>query len=105
MPTTVFVAPGADAREGKDRSSGRAVEAVGEVHGRLLVHDLHGPDLVPAIEQGIGDGPAAVTRDTGHDGHALAHQVLDDDLRARQPTTPGRLGQRPSLRIPRNRLP
>ncbi len=96
---------GADAREGQDRSTSRAIEAVGEVHGRLLVHDLDRPDLIPAVEQRIGQGPAPVTRDAGHDWDALADQVLDHDLGSGQPPPIPRLGQRPSLRIPRNRLP
>ena len=85
--------PRTDAGEGEDRLAGRPVEAVGEVDGGLLVHDLHGPDRVLSVEQGVGQRPAAVARDAGHDRHALADQVLDHDLRPGQSPTTLRLGQ------------
>ena len=85
--------PGADAGEGQDRLAGGPVEPVGQVDGGLLVHDLHGPDRVLPVEQGVGQRPAAVARDPGHDRDALAHQVLDHDLRPGQSPTTLRLGQ------------
>ena len=65
-------------------SPGRPVVPVGEVDRRLLVHHLDRPDLIAALVEHVGQRPAAVARDAGDDLHALAHQVLDDDLRAGQ---------------------
>ena len=91
--------PRADAGEGQDRLAGGPVEPVGQVDRGLLVHDLHGPDRVLPVEQGIGQRPAAVARDPGHDRDALAHQVLDHDLRPGQSPTTLRLGQRDPLAL------
>ena len=91
--------PRADAGEGEDRAAGRPVEPVGQVDRGLLVHDLHGPDRVLPVEQGIGQRPAAVARDAGHDRHALADEVLDHDLRPGQALTTRGLRQRDPLAL------
>ncbi len=74
-----------DAREREDGAPGRAVVPVGEVHGRLLVHHLDGPDGIAPVVEDVGERPAAVAGDARHEWHALADQILDDDLRACQP--------------------
>ena len=81
---TVFVAPGADGGVGQHRLTRSAVEPVGEVHGRLLVHDLDGADLGGSVGERIGQVPASMTGDPRRVSHAGAHQELDDDLRAGQ---------------------
>jgi hypothetical protein len=74
--------PGADAREGHQRSPGDAVVPVGEVDGGLLVHDLDSPDRILAVQEGVRDVPASVARDPRRVRDALANQVLDEDLGA-----------------------
>ena len=76
---------GTDAREGQHRPARDAVVAVRQMHGRLLVHHLDGADLVRPVEERVGEVPAAVAGDARRVRHALADQVLDDDLSARQP--------------------
>ena len=71
---------GTDGREGQHRLTGGAVVAVGEMDGGLLVHDLDGLDRIGAVEEGIGQGPAAVPGDAGRVADAGAREVLDDDL-------------------------
>ena len=65
--------------------AGGPVVAVGEVHGRLLVHHLHSPDGVAPLMEDVGQRPAAVSGDAGHDLDSLANEILDDDLGAGQP--------------------
>ncbi len=81
--------PGADGGEGQHRPAGGAVEAVGQVHGGLLVHDLDGPDLGP-IEEGVGQRPHPVAGDSGGMCDARSDEILCDDLGAGE--SAGRIG-------------
>ena len=79
---TVFIAPGPMLVKASIGLAGGPVVAVGEMDGRLLVHDLDRPDRVLPVEEGVGDRPAAVAGDAGGERHALADEVLDEDLGA-----------------------
>ena len=50
----------------------------------MLVHHLHGADLLGPVEQCIGQRPTAVAGDPGGMAHALPDEVVDDDLGAGQ---------------------
>ena len=72
----------ADARERQHRPAARAEVAVRKMDGRLFVHHLDRPDAVRSVEQGVGDGPAAVAGNPGREFNVASDEKLDDDLGA-----------------------
>ncbi len=89
----------ADAREGQHRPAARAEVAVRKMDGRLFVHHLDRPDAVRSVEQGVGDGPAAVAGNPGREFNVVSDEKLDDDLGAGKGAL-GRIAQRSGVSAP-----
>jgi len=69
-------------REGRDRPAGDAVIDIGhEARHGLMVH-RDGLDVGGALMQRIDEADIAMPAQAEHVGHALAHEIIDNDLPA-----------------------
>ena len=75
---------GTDGGDGRHRLAAYPVVAIGEVHRALLVEDLDELEFRVLLEEGVGERPDAMARDTGDVLDAIVFQGLRHDLAAGQ---------------------